>query len=377
MSRHFLSLGLLTLALSSPLAAQAPRLAGRLDHAFSSITGLRELSGDRVLVSDGIDDVLVRADFAAGRLDTLGRAGQGPGEYRTPDALLPLPGGATLLVDLGNARLSVFDASGRYQESHPIAQGSPAAGGLRLVLPQAADAEGRLYFRQTGGAGAAADSAPIVRWDRARGSFDTVARVKLPSMVTRSSGGPSNRSVRQASRPYPVQDGWTVTPDGRVALIRAPRYRVDWAGPDGRVTAGSEISAKPVAVGAAEKREYLEELAATGLSVQVVSDNGNVSVRMARGGRTGEGPNPDEMEWPPDKPPFAAVLPAPDGRVWVERSVAAGAARVYDVIGPRGEAAGQVTLPLGRRLVGVGARYLYARHVAEDGVAWLERYEAR
>lgn len=352
------------------------RAAGRLAHQFSAINGVRELPDGRVLVADGIDEVLVRAGFEGQRMDTIGRAGQGPGEYKSPDGLFPLPGGASLLLDLGNARLSIFDGNGRYRESLPIAQGSPAAGpgGFRLVIPRGTDREGRIYYQPMGG-GPAADSAPVLRWDRSTGAVDSVARVRIPAMVTRASGGPNNRAVAQRQQPYPVQDVWAVTPDGRVALVRAPAYRVDWADGRGGLARGSALAAPAVKVGPAEKREYLDELASTGLRVGVEVRNGSTSIRMSRGGQRGDTPDPDELEWPATKPPVAGpVLPADDGSVWVERSVPAGAAREYDVVGPRGELRQRITLPAGRRLVALGARHAYARHVDADGISYLERY---
>lgn len=374
---------LLGLASSAVLAgsgsAQAPvplKASAQLTHPFSSITGLRELDDGRVLVSDGIDGVLLRADFATGRLDTLGRAGQGPGEYRSPDALFAMPGGATLLVDLGNARLSLFDAAGRYRESLPIMQGSPGApGGLRLLIPSGTDQAGRIYYQPRGDAGG--DSGVVVRWDRRAGATDTLARIKLPAIVSSSSGGPNNRSVSQRPHPYPLQDGWAVAPDGRVALVRSPQYRVDWVDPSGRLRRGSPLPDRPVRIGAAEKREFLEEQAASGVRVQAENRNGQVSVTMSRGGG-----NPDQDpygadEWPPAKPPFApsGLRVAPDGRLWVERPVPAGAPRIYDIVGADGAVTGRVTLPAGYRIVGLGARGVYARRLDDDGISWLERFD--
>ncbi len=138
-------------ALPGPLWSQTPvplKPSAKLTHEFSSITGLRELADGRVEVSDGIDGVLIRADFATQTLDTIGRSGEGPGEYRSPDALFALPNGATLLVDLGNARLSIFDAAGKYRESTPIMEGRPGGpGGLTLIIPSATDRMGRIYFQ--------------------------------------------------------------------------------------------------------------------------------------------------------------------------------------------------------------------------------------
>lgn len=374
---------LVVLAPAGRTAAQEVKLvkpAARLAHQFSTIGGVRELADGRVLVADGIDNVVLRADLATQKIDTIGRSGPGPGEYRAPDALFPWPNGATMVVDLGNARLSIFDGTGKYRESIPIAQGQPGRGGFALVLPRSVDADGRIYYQPFGG-GPMADSGVVVRWDRTAAKFDTVASVKLPPMITKESGGPNNRNTRQRPVPYPPQDVWTAAPDGRVALVRAPAYRVDWVSPAGARTVGKPIAGGPVPIRDAEKKEYLADQAANGLSVSMENNNGRVSMRMSRG-RSDNAENDDPAlsatEWPATKPTVSGlVVPGPDGRVWVERSVPAGAARVYDVIGADGAVATRVTLPVGRRVVALGARGLYVRQIDADGINYLERYDLK
>ncbi len=369
----------------SPLLAQELKLtkpAAALKHQFSSITGFRELPDGRVLVADGVDQALIRADLASQQLDTIGRVGQGPGEYKAPDLLVPLPGGATLVTDLGNARLTVFDAAGKYQESIPIAQGGigPGGGTLRLLLPRGSDTQGRLYY-QPAGADPRADSSVVVRWDRSSGKTDTVARVKLPKLITKTSGGPNNRNVRQRPPPYPAQEGWVVADDGRVALIRVGGYRVDWVLPNGSRVVGKPIPAPAIAVGTPEKKEYLEDQAANGLSVQMQNVNGQVSMSFSRGRQQNDDADEQQLdgpEWPGTKPPTSGIyLAAPDGSVWVERSVAAKGARTYDVVGQQGQLVRQVVLPAGRRAVGIGAKGLYAKYVDDNGVSFLERYDVK
>ena len=68
---------------------------------FSSINGLRELSDGRLIISDRTEQVVRFIDLETGDLQDIGRAGEGPGEYRMPGNLLPLPGDSTLLSDLG------------------------------------------------------------------------------------------------------------------------------------------------------------------------------------------------------------------------------------------------------------------------------------
>ena len=118
----------------------------RFPRELSSVTGLLELPDGRVLVSDGIDETLLRIDLRTMKADTISRSGAGPGEYKGPDLLYGLPAGGVLLVDLGNARLSFFDAALKYKESSPIARGEPATG-LTMVVPDGVDSQGRIYFR--------------------------------------------------------------------------------------------------------------------------------------------------------------------------------------------------------------------------------------
>jgi len=382
MTRLFLAL-LLGLVPGAHGMAQEIKLvkpAARLTHQFSTIGGVRELADGRVLVADGIDNVVLRADLSTQKVDTVGRSGQGPGEYKAPDGLFPLPDEATMVVDLGNARLSVFDGAGKYRESIPIAQGQPGRGGFALVLPRAVDAKGRIYY-QPMGAGPRADSGVVVRWDRAAAKFDTIARVKLPPMITNESGGPNNRNVRQRPMPYPPQDLWIAAPDGRVALVRAPVYRVDWVSASGVRTVGKPIPVTLVPIRDPEKKEYLAEQAANGLSISMENVNGRISMRMSRGRATGEDDDSPDLtgaEWPAAKPAASGLLIAGlDGRIWVERSVPAGAARTYDIIGPDGAVSAKVTLPAGRRVVAIGARGVYARHVDPDGINYLERFDLR
>ena len=348
----------------------------RFPHTFSSIRGLRELPDGRVMVADGIDEVVMIADLKTGKGDTLGRVGQGPGEYKSPDALYPLPGGGTMLVDLGNGRLSYLGPDGRYRESSPIAQGSPPR--MSVIIPRGVDGQGRVYFQPAmGGArGGVPDSASVVRWIRASSAFDTVGRVKLPEMHTRQSGDANNQRMSQRPRPFPVQDSWNVGPNGQVAIVRGRDYRVDWIAPDGRVTRGRPVTVTPVPIRDADKREWVAEQA-NGLRVSMENRNGQMSMSFGRGG------NPDQeeedaiaaTEWPAAKPPFSGVWVSPTGEAWVERSVPAGSPRIMDVFDAAGMLKGRVVLPAGRRLVGFGTGVIYLRHSDQSDLQHLERYK--
>ncbi len=73
-------------------------------------------------------------------------------------------------------------------------------------------------------------------------------------------------------------------------------------------------------------------------------------------------------------PPFESVRAAPDGLLWVRRSLPAASPPTFDIFGRTGERLAIVTLPAGRRLVGFGANSLYATVADADDLLSLERY---
>lgn len=368
---------------AAPAAAQAvpeTRLTkpdARYPRELSSVSGLLELPDGRVLVSDGIDETLLRIDLRTMKTDTISRSGAGPGEYKGPDLLFGQPQGGLLLVDLGNARLSFFDAALKYKESAPIARGEPATG-LTMVVPDGVDAQGRIYFRSMmrNPNGSRGDSGAVLRWERPGEKFDTVAKLKLGEVKVSSSGGPNNRSMSMRGVPYSPEDLWGVGSDGRIAIVRAADWHLEWRAPTGAIVRGPANALKPVPVRDAEKREFAADQR-NGISMQVTSENGKMSMRMGRGGvpaRAGEDEIPD-LEWPATKPGYRAVRIAPDGNAWVERSVPAKAPREYDIFGADAKVKGRVVLPAGRRLVGFGKGVVYLREITDDELNYLERYK--
>ncbi|MEJ2238500.1 MAG: hypothetical protein P8X82_09410 [Gemmatimonadales bacterium] len=270
--------GFLLSATLSPIGAQVSeqRLttpAASFPQEFAAIRGLLELPDGRVLVADGLGQALMVVDPTMGSADTVGRIGQGPEEYRSPDGLYPLPGDSVLLVDLGNGRLTRLGPDLGFGETMPLAQGDPTTGmGMSLRIPGGVDREGRVYYQGRGGMGAGAlpDSGMILRWDPSSGAVDTVAMVKLQEMRRTTSGGRNDQSVSISPVPLSPQDGWTVASDGRVAVVRANPYRVDWVLTDGSVVSGPTNEYEPVKVGNGEKEAYLDNVQRNGLQVMVL-----------------------------------------------------------------------------------------------------------
>lgn len=370
--------------ISAPARAQTVATLtrdGSFPEGLAFVSGVRELADGRVIVADPLGRVVLRLDLAAGTADTLGRVGQGPGEYRQPDQVFALPGDSTLLVDLGNGRLAVIGPDGSFAGTMPITQRDPTGDGVfTSILPKSVDGSGKIYFQPSSfGAqeSVAADSAPVCRFDRATGQIDTLVTVKTRERrsSTRSQGGGVARIVRPV--PLSPQDDWAVGVDGRLAVVRSLDYHVDWVLADGRIVSGAPVDYRPVRIRRGEQEEWMADEGASGLNYNWNNNDGKISITYARGLSSGQGLDPDRFDWPDVMPPFRAgrTHVSPLGDVWVERSVPAGSETMIDIFDSRGSRKGSIALPAGRHVVGFGDNTVYVKHADEFDLIWLERFK--
>ena len=202
-------LTLTLLAAAMPLAAQVPRdvplgrAAATYPGEFSLLRSVRELSNGSVLVADPIDKVLLRIDPTLQRADTLGRQGRGPGEYAQPDGIWALAADSSLLVDLGNNRLTVVDPAGRLRSSEPIVSGGGPAGPPTIMLIGGVDGRGGLWYRGSPGG----DSIGVFRYDRATKRSARIAMIGAPPMDRQERSEGNGRSVSMIPVPLGAQDG--------------------------------------------------------------------------------------------------------------------------------------------------------------------------
>jgi hypothetical protein len=402
--RPFALLAALPFAAATQQARTLPAPNATYDEPFSQVGGLRELSNGRVIVSDGRDKIVSFIDLATGSAEKVGREGSGPGEFGLPSRLFMAPGDTTLLFDPLNTRYLVIGPDGKpkttfmIETAAPSGQGGPGGGpGFRLggmTLARASDARGRLYGETApisigaDGRPQTADSAGITRYDRATKKLDTLAWVKLPKNNAQVSGsggggGQQNVSIRiGGSNPLAARDEWTVFPDGRVAIVRASDYHVDWILPNGQKRSSPAIRHTPIRMTEADKREE-EALRnrARGNQMMMTVENGPNGVR--RSAQMGPGANAPPLEpltdWPEVKPAFrpgqASVWARPNGDLWVRRTEPAGAkGTLYDVINAQGAVMYQVRLPDRITLVGFGNGTIYTTKADEDDLLYLQRH---
>lgn len=390
---------LTALVVATPMSvyAQQARTLGAPDATYEepfSLVGagnVRELSDGRVIVADPRDKLLQVIDLEKGSSVAIGREGSGPAEFGMPMRLFDAPGDTTLLYDPVNSRYLVIAGTMPVSTFRMDAGGTAGPRGMRmgLTVASATDAKGRLYFQASGitagpdGRPQPADSAAIVRYDRGTQRSDTLAWVKLPANNVQTSGNARNTRVMiGAANPLTPRDAWTVFPDGRVAIVRAADYHVDWVSPAGKTVSSPAIKYAPVRMTRADIDEE-EALRDRARQSSVRMSMANVNGQVSRSASIGPEPNAAPLEpldnWPDVKPAFrpgsGTVWARPNGELWVQRTEKAGTkGTLYDVIDAKGAVTHSVRVPEGWRVVGMGDGTVYTTKLDEDDLAYLQRH---
>lgn len=345
---------------------------------FTTVSSVRELTDGRVLISDAKSPALVVHDLRSKRTTPVGSRGRGPNEYLTPGGLYEALGDSIYLIDRGLTRYLVLDAAGRAVGTRPW-----TFHGVRSYTSddrdqQRLDAQGRLYSsevllnraamlaRLRASGANSVDSAPLLRYEAPRAVPDTIAQIRNPQVLRSGSGS----TVVTAEVAFSPADGWTVTADGRVAVVRAAPYRVEWYAPSGRLDVAGPITSHDVLpVTDADRLAKQEESAAQARQLA------QFAVGTTSGGQS-QVPTP-ELKFADTKPPFDRheILAAADGQVWVKRSRPANAnEEIYDVFDQRGVRVDRLSFPARSRVVGVSARHVYVSTLDADDLPHLARY---
>lgn len=348
--------------LQNVVVQRLDRGTGTIAEPFTAISGLRELSDGRVLVTDMAEGRLRIVDFRNGGSVDIGRNGRGPGEFERPNALYAAAGDTTRLLDVAGRRLLTVLPDGRMSDQETRLR--MISGGFKP--PRGMDVSGRLYI-DLGGifTSALAEAArtgrmPLLRSDATGARWDTVTVLSLAPM----SGGGSGPVP-----PYRPEDAWAVDRSGRVAIVRHDPYRVEWF-VEGRRIAGHPVDWRPVRIGSAEREAYLDRLVAGASGITITQNGERRTMRPPR-------PDASSLDWPATMPPFEGPAWIAADHVWVRRNRSAREERpLYDGFDASGRLARQIELPAGRVIVGTGERTLYAVRTDEFGLLWLERYEA-
>lgn len=267
---------------------------------------------------------------------TVGRGGDGPGEFRMPMAMAVLPDGRLAVADAGHRAMLLFGADGEYARAVPFEGGVPVA---TLLHP---DGQGGVVYAARGmamggpgmrgpgqrmGAGAAPADIPIHRVALLPdGAAEVVHRAWLPPAmepnVTQSGGGVM---MRRALRAFEPQLHLAVLPDGSLAVADSTSYRIRIVGPDGRVARTIE---RPVAPRVVTDREREREKARRFRELEEGGSGDVVGMMAGPGGaQTMAGPQVrsmleaqlEDLQFWPEIPVIQRLAADREGRLWVRR----------------------------------------------------------
>jgi hypothetical protein len=416
--------GAMCVVLVGAVAAQNPPVRNlKLDfeyaEPFTCVSGFRELSDGRVVVSDVREKRVEIIDLRRGTITKVGREGQGPGEWSVPQGMYALSGDTTLMWDPQNRRFLTIrpdgsvgkevvvdiTAGGGAPPAGPVISGGSgggragaAFGGMAMASvrgPAAVDRMGRFYYQGSpliigaDGTPVSADSAAIMRFDPRTSRLDTVAFLQLARSTVQTSsdargGGRSSTSVMMlGANPFAPAASWAVAPDGRIAIVHPNPYRVEWISPTKARTVGPAVSYERLRLTEADKAPPRAPVCPITISM---GGGGGAPVgaaatsvtqtRVSVGGGPGGAPRTD---WPEVKPPFVSgryggALVAPNGELWIGRSRAVDDPPSYDIFDASGKLTARAVLPKGTRVVGFGNGTLYGYRMDDDDLVYLQRF---
>jgi hypothetical protein len=347
-----------------PRALPAP--TRELPEGFSGVSSVAELSDDLVLVTDFKDGEVFRVRWANGEQEPAARRGRGPLEYAQPGGIYPMRNGESWLIDQTQRRYLVFSAAGRPVRTAPFA--APSGGGMMVSSsdPHRLDGRGREIERERPGRAGPTEFAALTR--RAGERVDTIAQLKNPEVVANAATG---MRVMMTVR-FSPSDGFAITSEGDIAVVRADGYRVEWLLENGRRVAGQNVAYTPLPVTAADRE------AAEAARASIAIPGG---VRITHTDQNGQQRESDprsllpEVKLAEQKPAFDAnrLYTDREHRLWVGRYTAHGAAEVYDIFDRSGVRVDRVSLPAGFKLVGFGERKIYVVREDGDGLQWMGR----
>jgi len=332
---------------------------GEAAYMFGRLSGVAG-TGDRIYVLDtSVPTVRVYDDGGRHIMD-IGSEGDGPGEFRDPDALLVADDGRVFVRDSRQGRITVFDADGGLIDTRPLDQGF-IIGGSAMVMTD----DGKVYspgrigdMPENGmmfGAGGRMPRIPMGMVPRGPDGNDgePIPQPEFdyqPPRFQRIQRSGENVMVMMRSVPFAADVPWALAPSGAMVSGVATDYSFAIIYPGGAVTR-VEMSSDPVAIGGAERAWHLEQVTA--------------QMRDGDPEWVWEGPEMASV-----KPAFSQLIPDLSGRLWVgrpgpgienlecEKDPDSGVwepdcwtdERLYDVFDLEGAYLGSVELPAGFRI---------------------------
>ncbi len=312
---------------------------------FRAWSAVRMADG-RIVIANGGTSELRFYDSEGRYLFSVGREGEGPGEFRDLQRVWALPGDSLLAYDFFPSKLSIFTPAGEFVRSVHV-----RAPDGRQVLVQGALGDGTLIVQGApswGAPGATSgivrDSVPYYRFDRDGRLLDTLGW--FPS--TEAYRIVSGVDWTMTGRPFPRAPVRTVAPD-RLVFGPADAYELLVYAPDGRL---ERLIRLPHVV----RRVMPEDVTAFRARRLEQAEREGTRARMER--------ILAELPYPETMPPYRNLLVDADANLWVaDYRASDDEPASWRVFSEDGEYLGVVALPPGLEPLQVGPDFVLARAV--------------
>lgn len=267
---------MITLLCAALLALPAPdtvraRLTATITDAGSSTAPIGEVSGlavdakGRIYVTDTQEPRILVFDADGKLLATIGRKGQGPGEFTAPTGPTFGPDGALYVRNLERVQRFVPKAPGEIASRFDRSFAGPTMAPWRSKLPSAIDQAGRFYFPLEVGR---PDGLTHYAYDRYTLAGTQLDSIPVPLHSTSRSSWASAEVAPGTGRvlrginivPFHPVPQWTITPSGTVLSGAADGPMVQETNERGEVVRKFTIAGSAIAIPAAERAESLAAL---------------------------------------------------------------------------------------------------------------------
>lgn len=283
-----------------------------------------------------------RIDLASGHQDSVGRAGDGPGEFRAPFFVQAMGRGSLLVLDGLARRAIVLDTALQFREQYPLdAELAPFS--VRF------DTMGHVVsLANAFGSAEPGDSLPLLRRRRGVHRLDTVTYVQRLPLYPLQFGA----TMMMSPAEYAPRDLWGVFPDGTVWVGRGAQRVLEYITLDG-TRSRHELPFEPISTVAADLVLY-------------------------RGLPAPPDMPADARPMAPVKGPFQEIRAAPDGHLflWLNQPFGYGSERIAE-FDARGQLRRFLTVPRASKLVLIGTSFLYTAAPDSTDGTWVLRRHPR
>jgi len=274
-----------------------------------------------VYVSDGRANNIKKFDAKGTFLKTIGKQGQGPGDFNYPTEM-EIAGGRLYVRELYNQRISVLDSEGNFIKSVPISMETGTIWWRIAALP-----DGRFIVEREK-VNYGDPNAPQECFIELYSSDIEPVKIIYQHRVRR------NKYITEPRRtnvpiPFSPRVHWDVTPDGKIVIGFSEKYEAEiYDLVKGKLSAFSHPY-KPVEVTAEAKDLFFKNMTS-------MSGGMGGATTMQRGA-------PDfivkNTEFPKYYPPYNDLKVDSEGNIWVRPYLANAAetSRVFDVFGRDGK----------------------------------------